>query len=137
MSCKTVPLDLYKANAALQLRLTRLLQENGHRWLHSLQQVSADGVAETSAEIEELLKSANWQTLATLPSESLRRLFQLRANDAGAMRQVALENQAAFVAGLQQALQAWQDEIAAAMRATATPKAATTDNAPAASAQTA
>ena len=80
MTDKTISLDLYKANAALQLRLTRLLQESGHHWLQSMQQTSAEGLAETSAKIEGLLQSASWQTLATLPTESFWRL--LRASDA-------------------------------------------------------
>ncbi|MFC2589416.1 MAG: hypothetical protein ACFNZS_05505 [Ottowia sp.] len=115
MTDKTISLDLYKANAALQLRLTRLLQESGHHWLQSMQQTSAEGLAETSAKIEGLLQSASWQTLATLPSESFWRL--LRASDAKTAQQIALQNQAAFTQGVQQALQAWQEEITRIMAA--------------------
>ena len=115
MTDKTISLDLYKANAALQLRLTRLLQESGHHWLQSMQQTSAEGLAETSAKIEGLLQSASWQTLATLPTESFWRL--LRASDAKTAQQIALQNQAAFTQGVQQALQAWQEEITRIMSA--------------------
>lgn len=115
MSRKTSPLALYKANAALQWRLTRLLQENSHRWLQSLQQTSAGGMAKTTHEIEQTLNSANWQAMTTLPADSLRRMLQMCASDAETIQQAAWQNQAAFIAGLQQALQTWQKETLAAM----------------------
>jgi len=46
-----LPIHLYKANAELQLRVTRLLQESGHRWIEAMQQLSADGVLETTSRI--------------------------------------------------------------------------------------
>jgi len=108
MSTETLPLDLYKANVELQLRITRLLQEGAHRWLESIQKSSAEGVAETTAEIDGLLGSANWQSIATLPAETFWRAFQHRVNDGQAINQLAIKNQAAFTAGLQQALESWQ-----------------------------
>ncbi len=32
-----LPIQLYKANAELQLQITRLLQESGHHWLEAMQ----------------------------------------------------------------------------------------------------
>lgn len=80
MSIEALPLNLYKANTELQLRLTRLLQESGHRWLEATQQASSENISETTAEIEGLLRSANWQSLTTLPAESFWRLFSSRAS---------------------------------------------------------
>ena len=41
-----LPIHLYKANAELQLQITRLLQESSHHWLEVMQQLSAGGVLE-------------------------------------------------------------------------------------------
>ncbi|HCE5828619.1 TPA: hypothetical protein NHK69_005145 [Pseudomonas aeruginosa] len=111
MSTETLSLDLYKANVELQLRLTRLLQESGHQWLEAVQRASAENIAETTAEIEGLLRTANWQSLATLPGESFWRLFQQRTGDAQLVNQIALKNQAVFTSGLQQALESWQKSV--------------------------
>ena len=35
MSNETIPLNLFKANLELQLRLQRLMQENGQQWLEN------------------------------------------------------------------------------------------------------
>ena len=61
MSMETLPLDLYKANVELQLRITRLLQEGGHRWLESVQKSNLRSMEQTTAEIEGLLQTGNWQ----------------------------------------------------------------------------
>ncbi|HFH3303698.1 phasin family protein [Pseudomonas aeruginosa] len=111
MSTETLSLDLYKANVELQLRITRLLQETGHQWLEAVQRASAENVAETTAEIESLLRTGSWQSLATLPAESFWRLFQQRTGDVQLVNQIALKNQAAFTSGLQQALESWQKSI--------------------------
>ena len=103
-----LPIQLYKANAELQLQLTRLLQESGHRWLEAMQQLSAGGVQETTARIQGLQQAADWQALATLPSEVFRRLYQDRVDDAQAITQTAAKSQSAFVDGLRQALTTWQ-----------------------------
>lgn len=111
MSMETLPLDLYKANVELQLRITRLLQEGGHRWLESVQQSSMRSMEQTTAEIEGLLQSANWQSLATLPTDTFWRLFQHGVNDSQTVSQLAIQNQAEFTAGLQEALDAWQKSV--------------------------
>jgi hypothetical protein len=108
MSIKTLPLHLYKANTELQLRVTELLQQSGHCWLEAVEQSSAD----TTAEIEELLRSANWQSLVTLPSESFWRLLQQHVGDTRAISQVAIKNQSDFTTGLRQALEHWQKTVA-------------------------
>ncbi|MGO3132725.1 MAG: phasin family protein [Alcaligenes sp.] len=108
---ETLPLDLYKANVELQLRITRLLQEGGHRWLESVQKSSMRSMEQTTAEIEGLLKTGNWQSLATLPADTFWRLFQHGANDSQTINQLAIQNQAEFTTGLQAALEAWQKSV--------------------------
>ena len=109
-----LPIQLYKANAELQLQITRLLQESGHRWLEAMQQLSAGGVEETTARIQRLQQAADWQALATLPSEAFRCLYQGRVGDAQAIAQTATRGQAAFVDGLRQALTTWQGSVSEA-----------------------
>ena len=106
-----LPIQLYKANAELQLQITRLLQESGHRWLEAMQQLSAGSVEETTARIQSLQQAADWQTLATLPSEVFRRLYQGRVGDAQALAETAAKSQSAFVDGLRQALTIWQASV--------------------------
>ena len=112
-----LPIQLYKANAELQLQITRLLQESGHHWFEAMQQLSAGGVLETTSRIQNLQQAADWQTLATLPSEVFWRLCQGRMGDAQAVGQVAAKSQTAFANGLRQALTTWQSSVSDAFGA--------------------
>lgn len=103
-----LPLHLLKANLELQLRVNRLLQETGHQWLDIASRASSEAIAESGAEIDDVLKAENWQALAALPAEVFWRQFQQRVGDAQAATQVAVGAQTAFAGGLQQAIQAWQ-----------------------------
>lgn len=112
-----LPIYLYKANAQLQLQITRLLQESGHQWLEAMQQISADGVSETSSRIQGLQRAADWQSLTALPYEVFQRLYQGRVGDAQAVGQTAAKSQAAFADGLRQALATWQESVSEAFDA--------------------
>ncbi len=114
-----LPIHLYKANAELQLQVTRLLQESGHRWIEAMQQLSADGVLETTSRIQGLQQAADWQALATLPSEVFWRLCQGRMGDAQSVGQVAVKSQTAFADGLRQALADWQESVSKALGSSA------------------
>ncbi|MEL1263798.1 phasin family protein [Pseudoxanthomonas putridarboris] len=116
MSGKTeLPLSLFKANIELQTRINRLAQQGGQQWLDLSNRLLGDGIAESNAEIEELLKTEDWQTLATLPAESFWRQLQQRFGDSQAAVQIAVSAQTAFANGLQEALRAWQKETAEAL----------------------
>ena len=106
-----LPIQLYKANAELQLQITRLLQESGHHWFEAMQQLSAGGVLETTSRIQNLQQAADWQALATLPSEVFWRLCQGRMGDTQAVGQAAAKSQAAFADGLREALTTWQASV--------------------------
>ncbi|THF61704.1 hypothetical protein [Pseudothauera rhizosphaerae] len=122
MSANTLPLDLFKANLELQLRVSRLLLENGQRWLEAASRSGADSLAESGEEIENLLKTEDWQALATLTPqafwtqiqqriEGTQAAFQQRIENTRAVSEVAAGNQAAFTEGLQQAAQDWQKTV--------------------------
>ena len=66
-----LPIQLYKANAELQLQITRLLQESGHHWLEAMQQLSAGGVLETTSRIQNLQQAADWQALFAATADDL------------------------------------------------------------------
>ena len=115
MSKMNLPLDLYKANLELQARLGKLFQEGGKQWLDYGYRLVNDGIAETDAEIEQVLRSEDWQKLATLPAESFWRQLQQRFGDSQAATQMAVTAQAGFVRGLQEAVQAWQKQTTEAL----------------------
>ena len=115
MSNETIPLNLFKANVELQLRLQRLMQENGQQWLENAARAGKDGIAESGTEIESLLKAQNWQELATLPAQAFWRQFQHQMGGAQALTQVAIKNQTTFTQGLQQAIQDWQKSVTQAV----------------------
>ena len=112
-----LPIHLYKANAELQLQITRLLQESSHHWLEVMQQLSAGSVLETTSRIQGLQQAADWQALATLPSEVFWRLCQGRMGDAQAVGQAAVKSQTVFADGLRQSLSAWQESVSEAFGA--------------------
>ena len=112
-----LPIHLYKANAELQLQITRLLQESSHHWLEAMQQLSAGGVLETTSRIQNLQQAADWQALATLPTEVFWRLSQGRMGDTQAVGQAAAKSQAVFADGLRQSLSAWQASVSEAFGA--------------------
>lgn len=115
MSNETIPLNLFKANLELQLRLQRLMQENSQQWLENATRAGKDGIAESGAEIESLLKAKNWQELATLPAQAFWRQFQYHVGGAQALTQVAIKNQTTFTQGLQKAIQDWQKSVTQAV----------------------
>ena len=115
MSNETIPPNLFKANLELQLRLQRLMQENGQQWLENAARAGKDGIAESGAEIESLLKAENWQELATLPAQTFWRQFQHHVGGAQALTQVAIKNQTSFTQGLQKAIQDWQKSVTQAV----------------------
>jgi hypothetical protein len=115
MSNETIPLNLFKANLELQLRLQRLMQENGQQWLENATRAGSENIAESGTEIESLLKAQNWQELATLPAQAFWRQFQHQMGGAQALTQVAIKNQTTFTQGLQQAIQDWQKSVTQAV----------------------
>ena len=117
MSIQATPLNLFKANAELQLRIAQLMRESGHRWLEAVQQTSAAGLSETTAELHSLLQAEDWQSLARLPAETVMRRLEDHMINAKNASDIAIKNQQAFASGLQQALEAWQKSVADALRA--------------------
>lgn len=107
-----LPLNLYKANLELQIRIGKLLQESGKQWIDLAYRLSNDGISESNAEVDELLQAEDWQKLAALPAESFWRQLQQRFGDSQAMAQIAVTAQTGFVRGLQEAVQTWQKETA-------------------------
>lgn len=107
-----LPLNLYKANTEFQLRVGKLVMENWKKWLELSNRTVDDGIAESQAKVERLLKAQDWQALATLPGETFLRLLQQRMGDTTVTNQIAVQVQAHFAQGLQEAVLAWQQETA-------------------------
>lgn len=111
MSTGTLPLNLFKANLELQLRVAQLLQESGQRWLEAASRSGSESLAESGAEIESFLKPQDWQALSALPNQVFWRQFQQRIEDTQAASEFALGIQTAFTEGVQQAVQDWQKTV--------------------------
>lgn len=116
MSTETgFPLNLYKTNLELQLRIAGLVQESALKWLELGKYAIDDSIADSTAETEQLLQTRDSQTWATLPGEAFWHQLLLGFGDAEAAAKIALEAQTSFVAGLQDAIQTWQKETARIM----------------------
>ena len=108
-------LKLYKANSELQLRLGKLVMENWKKWLELSSRAVDDGIADSQARVEQLLRAQDWTALASMPAETFGRLLQQRMGDADVTNQIAVNVQAHFAQGLQEAIQTWQNETAKAL----------------------
>lgn len=111
MSTETFPVNLYRANLELQLRVVQLLQDGRQRWLEAAQQRNTDAMAKTKAEIEGLSQAVSLQSFVTLPADTVGRLFQAGMSGTQTMNEIAMKNQMEFTAGLQHALQDWQKGV--------------------------
>ncbi|WP_267225082.1 phasin family protein [Dyella silvae] len=105
-------LNLYKVNSELQLRISKLVMENWKKWLELSTRVVDDGIAESQARVEQLLRAQDWAALSTLPSETFWRLLQQRMGDSNLTNHIAANVQAHFAKGLQEAIQVWQQDTA-------------------------
>lgn len=110
-----LPLSLYKANSELQLRINKLVMENWKKWLELSTRAMDDGIAESQARVEQLLRAQDWTALASMPAETFGRLLQQRLGDADVTNQIAASVQAHFAQGLQEAIQIWQKDTARAL----------------------
>ena len=110
-----LPLALWQANLDLQMRIARLLQDNGREWLDMGLRAVGEGAVEFDAESRALWRSGDWQALAALPVETLWRQLEQRVGDGQALAQVALSAQDAFAGGVASALQDWQATVTRAL----------------------
>lgn len=110
-----LPLALYQANLALQTRLGELVQAGGRHWLEFGQRLVNDGLVENNIELQEILRTLDWQKLAALPADAFWRQMQQRFGDQQAAAQLTVAAQSAFAHELQDALGAWQRDTIAAL----------------------
>lgn len=110
-----LPLSLYKANAEFQLRVNKLVMENWKKWLELSSRTVDDGIAQSQARVEQLIKAQDWASLATLPADNFWRQLQMHVGDAHVTNQIAANVQAHFAQGLQEALLTWQKDTARAL----------------------
>ncbi|TYT26444.1 hypothetical protein FZO89_09350 [Luteimonas viscosa] len=106
-----LPMQLWKANLDLQLRLGRLLQDSGREWMELGTRAAGEGAAELDAEFRKLLRGGDWQGLSALPVEAFWRQAEQRVGDNQAINQLALRVQDGFVRGVVEALQDWQAQL--------------------------
>ena len=109
-----LPMALWKANLDLQTRIGRLMQEGGQQWLEQGTRALGESATEFETEARKLLQAGDWQALAALPVETFWRQAEQRLGDGQAAAQASLQAQESFVAGLTEALQEWQRDLAKA-----------------------
>lgn len=114
-SSTALPLALHQANMDLQARLAELAQAGGQHWLEFGQRLVSDGIVESAAGFQDILRTQDWQRLASLPADAFWRQLQHRFGDQQAATQLAVAAQASFARGLQEALQEWQHDTVAAL----------------------
>ncbi|WP_266183970.1 phasin family protein [Dyella humicola] len=110
-----LPLSLYKANTEFQLRVSKLVMENWKKWLELSSRAVDDGISESQARVEHLLKAQDWTALASMPGETFWRLLQQRVGDTEVNNQIAANVQAHFAQGLQEAIMTWQKDTSSAL----------------------
>ncbi|HEY2623491.1 MAG TPA: phasin family protein [Dyella sp.] len=110
-----LPLNLYKANTEFQLRVSKLVMENWKKWLELSSRAVDDGISESTARVEQLLKAQDWTALASMPGETFWRLLQQRMGDTEVNKQIAANVQAHFAQGLQEAVMTWQKDTSQAL----------------------
>lgn len=116
MSNVTDPsLNLFKANLELQVKLAKLIQESNRQWLNFEGHLVDDSIAGSDALSEQLLQTEDWQKLASLPAETLVRVWQQRFGNTQALTQETFNAQTALARGIQDALHAWQQQIVMAL----------------------
>lgn len=111
MKTDTLPLELYKNNTELQLRITRMLQEDAHRWLESTQASNTERMKAFNAELEKLSGSDNTHLFTTMPIGLFWAMCQCNINDSHAIHQLLINNQAVFTAEMQKAVENWQNAV--------------------------
>ena len=110
-----LPMALAQANYDLQARIAELAQSGGQYWYEFVQRLVNDGIAEGSAELQEILHTQDWQRLLATPADAYWRQLQQRFGDQQAAAQIAVAAQASFARGVQDALAAWQRDTIAAL----------------------
>lgn len=110
------PLALYKANLELVMRLGALLQESRLRWTRFGVASADEAIERTLGETGRLLTSNDWQSLASLPGEAFWKAMQGEPGPMHGAIETAVNNQAAFAQGLQEAFGAWQQQCSELIR---------------------
>lgn len=111
MSTRIFSVEMFRTNLALQLRMMQLMHECGERWLESAKQRNGEALASTVNELEELPQVADLQTFLSKRTETMGRLMQAYMGTSQSLADTMLKDQAAWMAGMQQALKNWQTEV--------------------------
>ena len=106
------PLQIYKANAALQLKIAELLQENSQEWLlESARICYGNRTSESQASMKKLLDSKDWQSLSSVPGESLGQFVHQQLGSLQAIHELTLRQQTELMGSIGKAFEAWQKAL--------------------------
>ena len=110
-----LPLALVRAQMAFWTRTGELMQENRGRWLALAENAQAHDTAEAHVETLEAVGADDLSAMANWPMNTGWRLLNQGLGGAQDLTLTAINNQAAFAAGMQRAIAEWQRETSSAL----------------------
>ena len=110
-----LPLALFRAQMTLCLRAGELVQESRQRWLELADLNTRREVGEAHTEVVDSSTAPDWSALASVPADAFWRHLQRSMLVSQETLLTAMNNQAAFGAGMQRAVAEWQREAAQAV----------------------
>lgn len=112
-------LTLYKGNLQFYFRVCDLLRENSLRWSEAGNRALDACAAELESAATRMLDARDWHSLALVSADLYWKALQLQMSSLQRQAETTLSNQTAFVAALQEAVSAWQQQSSAALKESA------------------
>ncbi len=109
MSTPSVPKALYQANIDLALRIAALLQEHGQQWFDLFADEAGMRLGQGLAGVDRFRRDFSLDALTALPADLAGHFGALDAERWQSLLAKAIDHQSRFSAGVQAALENWQE----------------------------
>ncbi|SHE57858.1 hypothetical protein SAMN02745117_00521 [Lampropedia hyalina DSM 16112] len=106
----TAPFDFYKSSLELWAKTTKDLQTGSQQWLDEVIKTANADLAQTNAELQQLVQEQNWAALASLPQQAAWRAYIHQVSAWQTAVQELAQQQPDFNTGIQKALEGWQTD---------------------------
>lgn len=111
-------LTLYKVNLQFTFRLCDLLRDNALRWSEAGNRAVDSCAAELESAATRMLDAGDWNSLAFISSDLYWKALQLQTRAVQHLAETTLSNHTTLSAATQEAVSAWQQEAASALKET-------------------
>lgn len=111
----TAPFDFYKSSLELWTKAAQEFQSNYQKLLEQAAQTANEDLAQTNAELQQLVQEHNWLALASLPQQAAWRAYVRQVSAWQAAVQNLAEQQPDLGSGIQKSLAGWQSDSAKAV----------------------